>query len=285
MGEFKFACPVCGQHITAATSASGTQLECPTCFRKIIVPQAPASGDSKLILSASQADKPRLLPSATLADADPYSPPRQSIIPTILLVVALLGIGGAAFLLRGRILGMFRTTVMATNNLAAKTAAPRVTYPIPTNISWTLGLSNAVIPEAVAVGTIHGEGFFCERASLTGGNLLLRQGRAWPPDLGINIIFFAKAGEELSGKMVEIGAERVPPLPKVTLRWKDAQNKGVNENIASGYALKVAFGAATNGRITGKLYIGLPDGAKSFVAGTFDAELRKPPPPKAPKAK
>ena len=41
MSEFKFACPVCGQHITAGSSASGSQIVCPTCFQKIVVPQAP----------------------------------------------------------------------------------------------------------------------------------------------------------------------------------------------------------------------------------------------------
>ena len=39
MSEFKFACPVCGQHITSDASATGKHLECPTCFQKIVVPQ------------------------------------------------------------------------------------------------------------------------------------------------------------------------------------------------------------------------------------------------------
>src|SRR5439155_13404848 len=59
MSEFKFACPVCGQHITADSATSGTRLDCPTCFQKIIVPQAPASAGSKLIVSAVQVGKPR----------------------------------------------------------------------------------------------------------------------------------------------------------------------------------------------------------------------------------
>ncbi len=41
MSEFKYACPVCGQHIKCDSSQSGTQMECPTCFQKIVVPQAP----------------------------------------------------------------------------------------------------------------------------------------------------------------------------------------------------------------------------------------------------
>src|SRR5438105_639326 len=59
MSEFKFACPVCGQHITADSHSSGGHLECPTCFQKIIVPQAPASADPKFIVSAAQVAKPR----------------------------------------------------------------------------------------------------------------------------------------------------------------------------------------------------------------------------------
>ncbi len=55
MSEFKFACPVCGQHITTDSGSSGKSIECPTCFRKIVVPQAPASEETKLILSAAQA--------------------------------------------------------------------------------------------------------------------------------------------------------------------------------------------------------------------------------------
>ena len=45
------------------------------------------------------------------------------------------------------------------------------------------------------------------------------------------------------------------------------------------------IGEAANGRMPGKIYICLPDENKSFVAGTFDAEIRKPPPPKPPKPK
>ncbi len=42
MSEFKYACPVCGQHIKCDSSQGGSVMECPTCFQKIIVPQAPA---------------------------------------------------------------------------------------------------------------------------------------------------------------------------------------------------------------------------------------------------
>src|SRR5512143_3766686 len=77
MSEFKFACPVCGQHITADASTTGGQIDCPTCFQKIVVPQAPASPDTKLILSAAQVAKARpASPEAALLDPGPPGPAR-----------------------------------------------------------------------------------------------------------------------------------------------------------------------------------------------------------------
>ena len=78
MSEFKFACPVCGQHITADSSTSGGQIECPTCFQKIVVPQAPESGNNKFILSAAQVAKPRPTSAAAASQLGPlgtFCPP------------------------------------------------------------------------------------------------------------------------------------------------------------------------------------------------------------------
>ena len=54
MSEFKYACPVCGQHLKCDSSQSGSVMECPTCFQKITVPQAPADSDQKFILTGSK---------------------------------------------------------------------------------------------------------------------------------------------------------------------------------------------------------------------------------------
>ena len=276
MSEFKFACPVCGQHITADSSTSGGQIECPTCFRKIVVPQAPASQDTKLILSAAQVGKPRpssLRPDAPLGSLQTAAP--RSSLPAVLALLVLLC-----------------ARAPTGTNALSQPAAPialNPTYPIPTNIAWTLDLTNAAFPEAVAAGSIHGSGFRCEKAVLRGGLLSLIQGNAWPWDLSLALNLFARQGEELSGKTVQIPSDR-PRAPRVVLRWKDAQQQPATETISGGYALNLVFGEATNGRMPGKIFICLPDSSKSFVAGTFDAEIRKPAPqkprsPKAPKPK
>jgi hypothetical protein len=288
MSEFKFACPVCGQHITADSSTSGGQIQCPTCFQKIVVPQAPTSGDSKLILSAAQVGKPRPVSTNPDASLDPFrtSPTRQSFLTVVVLLLLVGGAGAAVYVFRGKI---FKSPAAQTELAAKQTTkqtdpiVPRTIYPVPTNINWTLNLTNTAFPGTVASGSIHGSGFICERATLTGGNLTMRQGKGKSPDLGFTVAFFATQGEELSGKTVEITADRIPPLPRVTLRWKDEQDKVISRNVTNGYALRVVFGEVASGHMPGKLYLCLPDEAKSFIAGTFDAEIRRPPPPK-PKA-
>jgi hypothetical protein len=253
------------------------------------VPPAPASADSKFILAAAQADKPR--PQSELPGASSAPPPSRSSFPAgIALVVVLCALGTLAFVFRDK---LFRAAqpladskAGSPTNTAKKAPVPRPTFAIPTNTAWSLSLSNAVVPEFAAVGSVRGEGFLCQRSTLQGGTLSLRQGKTWPPDLGVTINLFAKQGEELSGKTVEITPERVPPLPRVILRWKDDQDKPVTRNFQQGYAMRIVFGEAANGRMPGQIYLALPDENRSFVAGSFDAEIRKPAPakPKQPKA-
>lgn len=285
MSEFKFACPVCGQHITADASASGGQLECPTCFQKIIVPQAPAVQDTKLIVSAAQVAKARPTSLDAAPQLDPLqASPRRTGFPALVALLVLLCAAGAALVL-------FRHQIFkpappeqpgVTNALAQAPADPVIlntNYPVPTNIQWTLNLTNEVLPETTVAGRIHGSGFFCERAILRSDFLSLSQGKTWPWDLGVNVNLLARQAEDLSGGSLEVTPDR-PRAPHILLRWKDEHQQSATETITNGYALKLVFGQAANGRMPGKIYLCLPDEARSFIAGTFDAEIREVPPPK-----
>jgi len=286
MSEFKFACPVCGQHITADSASSGTQPDCPTCFRTIVVPQAPAS-DSKLILSATQAGKQR--PGATGgADLGPLPKPRGGLsLAGAVVLLILTGGALAIYSLRPQFSKLVHWGGQAFQDPPppAEPAAPPAPpapapppspYPVPTNVHWTLDIHRAVIPEQRAAGRIHGGGFLCEQASLTGGSLSLRQGRGWPPDLAVAVVLSAQRSEDLGGKTILIHPSRPPPAPRVILRWKNERSEGEQQDITSGYALKVSFDRAATGRISGKIFIALPDESKSVVAGTFDAEIKPP---------
>src|ERR1700722_4447368 len=101
MSEFKYACPVCGQHIKCDSSQSGTQMECPTCFQKIIVPQAP-SEEQKFIITGTKVGGERPLPSAP--DATPMAAPKASHSGIVVVIIIFLFIGAAvAFVYRGTI--------------------------------------------------------------------------------------------------------------------------------------------------------------------------------------
>jgi hypothetical protein len=280
MSEFKFACPVCGQHITVDSGSSGQQIDCPTCYRKIVVPQAPASHATKLILSAAQVGKTRPSSADAYSQLGPlHAPSRHLPLWVFVMLVLLLGVAGAAlYVYRDRIVQALRKPASAATNAGPQETATNplnTTYPVPTNITWSLDLTNADFPEAIATGCIHGSGFYCERASLRGGLLSLSQGKAWPWDLSVALNLYARRGEELSGWTINIDSARTK-APKVVLHWKDSSQQPTTETITSGYALRLVFGQATNGRIPGKIYICLPDATRSVVAGTFDAQIRKP---------
>lgn len=196
----------------------------------------------------------------------------------------LCGAGAALYVFRDRVFKPSHvSSPVDTNALALPSNAPAVlntNYPVPTNIMWTLDLAKAIIPEEPAVGRIHGSGFSCQRSTVQGGIVALRQGQAWPPDLGITLVLNLRPGEALNGKSIEI-APNYPRPPRIVVRWKDEQQESATETIRSGYALKLAFGEPTHGRLPGKIYVGLPDEARSFIAGTFEAEIRETVPPKA----
>ncbi len=275
MSDFKFACPVCGQHITADPSSSGGQIECPTCFQKIVVPQAPASAETKFILSASQVAKPRPTSAGAAQPAQVARPSavRRTVSVIALLLVCACAAGAALYVFRDRVFRLIRP----------ETALAK----LPPNVSWSLDLRNAAFPETKAAGRVHGLRFEPEQATLEGGTFSLRQGKGWPPELGITILLRGRRGEDFASKRVEVTADQVPPVPRVVLRWKDEQRQPGKQDIASGYALKLAFGQVAHGHLPGQIYLCLPDEAKSVVAGTFEATLRKPKPPRpqAPKAK
>lgn len=281
MSEFKFACPVCGQHITAAAGAVGTRIDCPTCFRKIVVPQAPASADSKLILSASEADPSR--PATSVSEVKLPPRPKPTAIPAVALALVVLGAAGVAGL-------MFRDELFSRGSENPEPQRPPATtvvkkktepvrYPVPTNVVWDLNIARAKIPETPVQGRIHGQGFRLQSSSMTGGSLTLRQGSGWPPDLALSIRLTARHATELSGKSYTVQSSR-QSAPRVTMRWKDGQGKAVTENITNGYALRLVFDKVTATHIPGRLYIALPDADRSVLAGTFEAVLRTNPPPK-----
>jgi hypothetical protein len=256
MSEFKFACPVCGQHITADSSTSGGQIECPTCFQKIVVPQAPASAETKFILSASQVGKPRPVSSNETAviENTPRSRMGQFISAALATVLVVCVAGAGAYVFRDKIADALG---------------------VGPHGGWSLNLKNATFPATSAAGKLRGQSFAPERFSFDGRTLSLREGSEAPLDMGIAIAFGGRWGGDFSGRTVEIVPEQRPPVPRVTVSWKDGEQHTGRQVFTNGYALKLSFGQITEGQLSGRIYLCLPDETKSVVAGTFSAAVRK----------
>jgi DNA-directed RNA polymerase subunit RPC12/RpoP len=129
MSEFKYACPVCGQHIRCDSTQSGTTMECPTCFQKIVAPQAPATDDPKYIIKGTKVGE-RPIPAA-LANAELPPPPRPEKGfpgPAVVFVVMFCVAALVLFVFHGKI---FKSTgkpanhiTPASNGVQTPSAAP-----------------------------------------------------------------------------------------------------------------------------------------------------------------
>src|SRR5882724_13311878 len=120
MSEFKYACPVCGQHISCDSSQAGAQMECPTCFQKITVPQAPSSEGQKFIITGTKKGE---RPAPTNPEANPYASPQAKVFPgALVVVIILLFIGAAvAFVYRGTIFKSINVSKTAANSTMEET--------------------------------------------------------------------------------------------------------------------------------------------------------------------
>jgi DNA-directed RNA polymerase subunit RPC12/RpoP len=288
MSEFKYACPVCGQHMMCDSSQSGTVMECPTCFQKITAPQAPATDDTKFIITGTKVGE-RPVPKFPEASQS-FVPAAKGFPGALVVVVIFIFIGVAvAFVYRGTIFKSKDNSTTATNGGSAETNQVTVKTPKPpkpapvappaSDTNWMLNLDAVAIPDSPAAGRIHGQDFIAERASYsTNGVLTIRAGTRGTVDFGLNISLNGAAVETLAGRNINV-TTNADKSARLTLRWKEG-DEAKRENYNDGYAMRLEFGALANNRLPGKIYLCTPDETKSYVAGTFNVEIRKPRPPK-----
>ena len=139
---------------------------------------------------------------------------------------------------------------------------------------WTLDLDNARIPDQAAAGKVRGEDFTVESASLKNGLLTLHSGAGTDSAESLMLFLFLKPDEKVDEKSFPATDEKTPRPLHVHLGWKeDGMNK--YKVFSKGYALKLEFGTERDGKIPTKIYLCLPDNAKSFVAGTFETDISK----------
>lgn len=275
MSEFKFACPVCGQHITCDAAASGSPMECPTCFRKLIVPQAPSSEQSKFILSAAQVSgKKPIREIEPPPEAAPPPPWWRRWAGAGAAVLLLAGAGWAVVKWGGLPWPARPAPVTVTNTTtAASSSSPRKADP-----RWRLELDGVVIPTNHASGRILEREFTLQRATIQNGTFALRQGPTWPPDVGVTIVLPPRPAKNFAGKRFLIAKDYTGPAPRVVLRIVNDEGQEVTKTIKQGYAMRLEFDAIAGGRLPGRIYLSTPDKGKSVVVGSFEAEIRQPQP-------
>lgn len=131
------------------------------------------------------------------------------------------------------------------------------------------------IPDKPAAGKVRGKEFKIEMAKLEDGSLVLRQGEGFATHLeefeitfrGENVgnyagkTFTVKPDQENSGFGIQLAFSKEPGSISTS-----AHNRG--------FAMRLEFGTAKNGKIPGKIHLRLPDEAGSFVVGTFEAEIK-----------
>jgi hypothetical protein len=288
MSEFKFACPVCGQHMMCDDSQAGTVMDCPTCFQKIVAPQAP-SPDTKFILSGTKLADKKI--TARVQDASIIQPPKS--FPAALVISLILGfmaaVAGVIYwttIIHPRRVVLDnpppQTNAVATTNLAPKPPPkPAPVAPPANDADWMLNLETVTnLPDAPVAGRIHTKNFIIERAYFsTNGTLTLRAGTHGPVELGVLIYFTGAQAESLSGQTINVmtNADRAA---KVSFRWTDDTGAVQRTNFDNGYAMRIEFGALANNRLPGKIYLCTPDDEKSYVMGSFNANAGRPKPKK-----
>jgi DNA-directed RNA polymerase subunit RPC12/RpoP len=170
---------------------------------------------------------------------------------------------------------------LATNVPAADEAGPSAPTTLETNlppatlpvaaaaaVAWTTNLDEMTVPEHPVSGQLHGVDFTLKRAMFRPGTLRMITENG----LALEVLGLAKSPE---GQSYEISPADEGAHPRVRITWNEA---GVVQTLkfSQGYTMKLTFSPAVDRWLAGKIYVCLPDDAKSCLAGTFNVRVPKP---------
>jgi uncharacterized membrane protein YjgN (DUF898 family) len=140
---------------------------------------------------------------------------------------------------------------------------------------WRMDLASVEIPEDSAEGMINGVSFAVDEADIQKGVLNLRQGSDVPAEGEFVISLPLKQGETAQGKTYTVSRAAASGAPRVQMKWLNQETQAVEaKTFTRDYAMRLEFGPLEDGRLPGKIYLCVPDVAKSYVAGVFSAELK-----------
>jgi hypothetical protein len=194
---------------------------------------------------------------------------RKSLIQIIVLVVLLAG-GGAAFLMQqegglGFLTSYFEDEKPAPPPPVAKAPAG------PGEGGAPARKPESAIPPTPAKGQVHGKEFAMDGATFRAGTLRLYQGGRDAALAEIQIARLSPSYEVPAGRTFRLTDAGRPDAPFIEVR--SAGEGGAHNEFGDKYTLVLEFGRENNRKLPGKLYVKLPEAAKTQVAGTFEADI------------
>lgn len=160
------------------------------------------------------------------------------------------------------------TPIEPETNVAATANVTTTTENATADANWTTDLNQMTIPGHAVGGKIHGNNFRLRRAVFRPAVLRFISANRLTVEIhGL--------GNLVEGKTFDVQqTDSSVKIPHVQMAWPE----GVLEPsavVSHGYTMKLQFGQAANGIVTGKIYLCLPDNSKSWIAGTFEVQMLK----------
>jgi DNA-directed RNA polymerase subunit RPC12/RpoP len=294
MSEFTYACPVCHQHIKCDITQGGSVMNCPTCFQKIVSPQAPGESERNLVFTGHRYVEKKntgILTNPVVGKTGAPPAKAKSSLPLVMAVImTLLVVAGAVvFILKYRASQADQSgtsptppvsqpaVVVVTNKPNVK---PKVEVPEASDAYWTYSLAGLKIPDSMVSGRIHGQPFVMHHAEFVKGQLSF-YGQKGALVWGANIDFSGAAVESLTGKAINITTD-AKRAAKVTLLWRE-HGQQMTTDFNGGYAMRLELdsrigndGGKYGPYLQGHVYLCTSDSAKSYLMGRFKAYVAYP---------
>jgi hypothetical protein len=167
-------------------------------------------------------------------------------------------------------------SIESTPSGVAEPAEAQTTDTAPDGSGWTMKLKGVEIPATPVTGRIHGQPFKMEKVTLENGWLDFRQGSDFFADREIDVVVFENDTAKLSGRTFTVPTKEFGNNPHIWMKWKEGGEATPKQrSFMDRYALRLEFGTLSGGKLPGKIYLCVPDKEKSFVAGTFEAEVKR----------
>lgn len=134
------------------------------------------------------------------------------------------------------------------------------------------------LPDSALIGKLDGTPF-APTATLTGVELTFRV--AGTPTVGERAITLKLPRDRFpltpARRMVRPTDDPGDERPEIEVVGLDAAGKPTRRLYLNGYALTYEFGPAAGSQLPGRIYLSLPDEAKSYLVGKFAAEVQRGP--------